>query len=217
MWGHYVLHIKAQSLSTCANTTKAAQWDTANNHLGGAGVFLSPKCIQPSSRTRACTFMVSILSLSLRSLLMKSAFARRWLSSVSCSSFCAVEYRFKQSWAAGTAGAFWKGTHKAALSCSLHFLLMTISRFDALPFMVLTVLFYKSNLTSCCMFISETASKGGQKKISMYNDIYCRNMVYRPNLNIDVYLNIYLKFGNISVLPHWQEKKIANCRHNNKF
>lgn len=48
-----------------------------------------------------CTFMVSILSLSLRILLTKSAFARRWLSSVSCSSFCAAEYRSNQTWAAG--------------------------------------------------------------------------------------------------------------------
>lgn len=37
----------------------------------------------PPAQTQACTLMASILSLSLRIVLMKSALARRWLSSVS--------------------------------------------------------------------------------------------------------------------------------------
>ena len=49
--------------------------------------YLLSAAIPPVS-PQQCTFMVSILSLSLQMLLMKSSFFRRWLSNVSLSCFC---------------------------------------------------------------------------------------------------------------------------------
>lgn len=51
--------------------------------------YLLSAAIPPVS-AQQCTFMVSILSLSLRMLLMKSSFFRRWLSNVSLSCFCSA-------------------------------------------------------------------------------------------------------------------------------
>lgn len=100
---------------------------TAINEAQVCSYLLSAR--NPPVTCASCTFMVSILSLSLRMLLMKSALASRWPSRVSCSSFYAAENRFNQSetWAVGVAATvpFRKATHKAARSRFLYFYMET--------------------------------------------------------------------------------------------